>query len=88
MAETFSDPLVPLPAFETHEMGDSAEVASLLMHVRDMSDNIRRAQREVRDYGESRSQAVTRLKELGVPITKIAKWSGTTHQALNKGKTR
>lgn len=84
-----TEPLNPLPKnWKPMDEGFSAEVASLLSHIKDICEQMREHERKVVELGIERRQTVTRLRTHGITWRKIAEWAGTTDQALYKHHSR
>jgi hypothetical protein len=82
------DPVTPLPKRKELDEGFSADVASLLTHIKDVCKQMRDHEKAVIELGIERRQTVTRLREHGITWRKIAEWAGTTDQALYKHHNR
>jgi hypothetical protein len=82
------DPITPLPDLPPVDANESAEVISLLQHIKDICKQMREHEKKVIELGLERRQTVTRLRQHGVTWRKIAQWAGTTDQALYKHHNR
>ena len=83
-----TNPMTPLPDLKPFDENETAEVARLLQHIKDICAQMRDAERAVVELGIERRQTVARLGEHNVPWKKIAEWAGTTTQALFKHHNR
>ena len=81
-----TNPVTPLPkpVFPNGE----PEVAALLQHIKDICKEMRGNEDKVKELGVERRQTVTMLRDRGVTWREIAKWAGTTDQALYKHQSR
>jgi hypothetical protein len=71
--------------------GFSAEVASLLTHIKEICTQMRDHEKAVVSLGIERRQTVSRLREQGVKWKTIVEWTGTpnlTQAALFKHQNR